>query len=202
MRGGCRHSILTTVTMRPQEIARVLTNALNPFVIFTALFALVAFVEGGAYRGILYLEVELTAAAAVAGYVLLMRRRSRVGDFWISARAERLTPAVFLLAAFVVLLAALVLLDASQDITLLTLSMGLASAAVAGVTLLWKASAHCTVAGHAAAAGLLLLGPLGLLFLLALPLVVWSRVTLKAHTLPQAIAGAAVGAGFAVLFLV
>ena len=202
MRGGCRHSILTTVTMRPQEIARVLTNALNPFVIFTALFALVAFVEGGAYRGILYLEVELTAAAAVAGYVLLMRRRSRVGDFWISARAERLTPAVFLLAAFVVLLAALVLLDASQDITLLTLSMGLASAAVAGVTLLWKASAHCTVAGHAAAAGFLLLGPLGLLFLLALPLVVWSRVTLKAHTLPQAIAGAGVGAGFAVLFLV
>jgi hypothetical protein len=188
--------------MRPQEIARVLTNALNPFVIFTALFALVAFVEGGAYRGILYLAVELTAAAAVAGYLLLMRRRSRVGDFWISARAERLTPAVFLLAAFVVLLAALVLLDASQDITLLTLSMGLASAAVAGVTLLWKASAHCTVAGHAAAAGFLLLGPLGLLFLLALPLVVWSRVTLKAHTLPQAIAGAAVGAGFAVLFLV
>ena len=201
MRGGYRRSILPTVTIRPQQLARALTNALNPFVIFTALFALVAFAEAGAYRGVLYLAVELTAAAAVAGYLLFMRRRSRVGDFWISARAERLSPAVFLLAAFVALLAALVLLDAPQDLTLLTLSMGLASAVVAGITLLWKASAHCTVAGHAAAAGLLLLGPLGLVFLLVLPLVLWSRVILKAHTLSQTLAGAAVGAGFALLFL-
>jgi hypothetical protein len=189
------------MTIRPQELARALTNILNPFVNFTVLFALVAFAEAGAYRGVLYLAVELTAAAAVAVYVLFMRRRSRVGNFWISTRAERLTPAVFLLAAFVALLAALVLLDAPQNLTLLTLSMGLASAAVAGITLLWKASAHCTVAGHAVAAGLLLLGPLGLIFLLVLPLVLWSRVTLKAHTLFQTLAGAAVGAGFAVLFL-
>jgi membrane-associated phospholipid phosphatase len=201
VRGGCKRSILPIVTIRPQQLARALTNILNPFVIFTALFALVAFAEAGAYRGVLYLAVELTAAAAVAGYVLFMRRRSRVGDYWISARAERLSPAVFLLAAFVALLAALVLLDAPQDLTLLTLSMGLASAVVAGITLLWKASAHCTVAGHAAAAGLLLLGPLGLVFLLVLPLVLWSRVILKAHTLSQTLAGAAVGAGFAVLFL-
>jgi membrane-associated phospholipid phosphatase len=194
-------SILPTMTIRPQELAHALTNALNPFVIFTALFALVAFAEAGAYRGVFYLAVELTAAATVAGYVLFMRRRSRVGDFWISARAERLTPALFLLAAFMALLAALVLLAAPQDLSLLTLSMGLASAAVAGITLLWKASAHCTVAGHAAAAGLLLLGLLGFAFLLVLPLVVWSRVTDKAHTLSQTLAGAAVGAGFAILLL-
>src|ERR687892_2054773 len=157
------------MTIPPRRLARTVSNVLNPFVIFTALFALAAFAEAGAYRGALYLAVELTAGAAVAGYVLFMRRRSRVGDFWISARAERLTPAVFLLAAFVALLAALVLLDAPQDLTLLTFSMGLASAAVAGITMLWKASAHCTVAGHAAAAGLLLLGPPGLVFLPVLP---------------------------------
>ncbi len=201
MRWSPGRSILPTVTIRPQRLASALTNALNPFVIFTALFALVALAEAGAYRGALYLAVELTAAAAVAGYVLFMRRRSRVGDFWISARAERLAPAVFLLAAFVALLAILILFDAPQDLTLLTLSMGLASAAVAGITLLWKASAHCTVAGHAVAAGLLLLGSLGVVFLLVLPLVVWSRVILKAHTLSQTLAGAVVGAGFAVLFL-
>jgi membrane-associated phospholipid phosphatase len=147
------------------------------------------------------LAVELVAAAAVAGYVILMRRRSRVGDFWISTRAERLIPALYLLAAFVVLLAVLALFDAPQDLFLLTLSMGLASAGVAVITLLWKASAHCTVAGHAAAAALLLLGPPGIVFLLALPLVIWSRIVTGAHTLSQTLAGAAVGAGFAVLFL-
>ncbi len=182
-------------------LARALTNALNPFFLFTALFACVAFGDAGFGDGLLYLGLELLAAAAVAGYVLLMRRRRRVGDFWISARAERLMPALFLLAAFIALLGALIALDAPRDLFLLTLSMGLASAAVALVTLVWKASAHCTVAGHAASAGLLLLGPLGIVFLLALPLVIWSRVTPEAHTLPQAFAGAALGVGFAVAFL-
>jgi hypothetical protein len=189
------------MTVRSQRFAHAVTNALNPFIIFTALFALVALADAGVVGGLLYLAVELLAAAAVAGYVLLMRRRSRVGDFWISARGERLMPAVFLLAAFVALLAALALLDAPQDLSLLTLSMGLASATVAGITLLWKASAHCTVAGHAAAAGLLLLGLPGVIFLLALPLVLWSRVRQGAHTLPQTLAGAAVGSGFALLLL-
>jgi hypothetical protein len=182
--------------------ARVLTNVLNPFVIFTALFFSVAFSESTVPRALLYTGTELLAAAAVAGYVLFMRRRARVGDFWISARAERLTPALFLLTAFVGLLATLALLDAPHALFLLTLSMGLASATVALITLFFKASAHCTVAGHAAAAGLLLLGPLGWIFAVALPLVIWSRVTPGAHTAPEALVGAAVGAVFAVLLLV
>jgi hypothetical protein len=189
------------MTAGPQKFAHALTNALNPFLIFTALYGLVAFVDAGVLRGFLYLAVESLAAAAVAGYVVLMRRRFRVGDFWISTRAERLTPALFLLAAFVFLLAVLALLHAPQDLLLLTLSMGLASMAVATITLLWKASAHCTVAGHAATAAPLLLGPPGIVFLLALPLVIWSRIATRAHTLPQTLVGAAVGAGFAALFL-
>src|SRR3712207_869154 len=163
--------------MAALTLARTLTNVLNPFAIFTALYALAALSEADASRSLLYVAPELLAAAAVAGYVLLMRRRRRVGDFWISARAQRLTPALFLLAAFVVLLGALTLLGAPENLFLLTLSMGLASAAVGLMTLIFKASAHCTVAGHAATAGLLLLGPLGWIFALALPLVVWSRVT-------------------------
>lgn len=189
------------MTASPQRFARALANALNPFFIFTVLYALVAFADAGVSRGLPYLALELIAAVAVAGYVLFMRRRSRVGDFWISARAERLTPALFLLAAFVLLLALLLLFDAPRDLFLLTLSMGLASAAVALITLFWKASAHCTAAGHAAAAALLLLGPVSIVFLLALPFVVWSRVVTRAHTLPQTLAGAAVGAGLAILFL-
>jgi membrane-associated phospholipid phosphatase len=79
--------------------------------------------------------------------------------------------------------------------------MGLAAASVAALTLFWKASAHAAVAGHAAATGLLVLGPIGLVFALVLPAIVWARVASGAHTLPQALAGAAVGAAFALLFL-
>jgi membrane-associated phospholipid phosphatase len=189
------------MTEGPLRVASVLTHALNPFIIFTALYALVALSYAGLMRGLLLLAVELVSAVAVAGYVLYMRRRSRVGDFWISARAERLTPALFLLAAFAALLAVLFLLEAPRDLFLLTLSMGLASMAVALITLFWKASAHCTVAGHAAAAGLLLLGPWGIVFLSMLPVVIWSRIVTGAHTPLQTLAGTAIGAGFAVLAL-
>ena len=184
-----------------RTLARALTNVLNPFAIFTALYTLVALSEVETSRALPYIALELLAAAAVAGYVLLMRRRARVGDFWISARAERLTPALFLLTAFVVLLGVLTLLGAPENLFLLTLSMGLASAAVALITLFFKASAHCTVAGHAATVGLLLLGPPGTIFAVALPLVLWARVALGAHTILETLAGAAVGAGFALLFL-
>jgi hypothetical protein len=187
--------------MAARTLAHTATNVLNPFVIFTTLYALVAFSEANASGALLYVALELAAAAAVAGYVLFMRRHSRVGDFWISARAERLTPALFLLTAFVALLGVLALLDAPENLLLLTLSMGLASATVALITLFFKASAHCTVAGHAAATGLFLLGLLGIIFTVALPLVVWARVALGAHTVPETLAGAVVGAGFAVLFL-
>ena len=183
-------------------MAHTLTNVLNPFVSITALYTRVDFSEVDVTAVLPYVTLELLAAAAVAGYVLLMRRRSRVGDFWISARAERLTPALFLIAAFIGLLAILKLLDAPEDLFLLTLSMGLASATIAISTFFFKASAHCTVAGHAAAAGLFSLGLLGVVFAIALPLVVWARVALGAHTLSQTLAGAAVGAGFAVVFLV
>jgi hypothetical protein len=184
-----------------RTLARALTNVLNPFVIFTALFLFVVLEEVASSRALFYTGVELLAAAAVAGYVLFMRHHSRVGDFWITARVERLTPALLLLTAFVALLGALALLDAPENLLLLTLSMGLASATVTLITLFFKASAHCTVAGHAATAGLLVLGPLGIIFAAVLPLVVWARVALSAHTVPETLAGAAVGAGFAVLFL-
>jgi membrane-associated phospholipid phosphatase len=183
------------------SLPRLLTNLLNPFFIFTALYITVAAVRSGLSGALLYTLPELIAAGLVAGYVLLMRRRARVSDFWISTRAERLIPAIVLLSAFVGLLLALYLMDAPQALFLTTLSIGLAAATVAALTLFWKASAHSAVAGHAAVAGLLLLGPVGLVFVLALPLVIWARVVLKAHTLSQALAGAGIGAAFALVFL-
>ena len=183
--------------------ARLLTNALNPFFVFTVLYVLVALSETStASQAILLVGTELVAATFVAGHVFLLRRRRRVGDFWISARAERLAPALVLLAAFAALLSALALLGAPEALFLTTLSMGLGAAAVASLTSLWKASAHSAVAGHAATAGLLILGPLGLIFVPVLPAVLWSRVASGAHTLAQVFVGAGAGAAFALLFLV
>ena len=184
-----------------KRAARFLTNVLNPFFIFTALYILLAFSAAKATQATLCVGAELAAAVFVAGYVFLLRLRRRVGDFWISARSERLAPALVLLGTFAALLGAVILLGAPGTLVRTTLSMGLASALVAAATLVWKASAHSAVAGHAAVAGILVLGLPGLLFTPILPLVLWSRVASGAHTLSQVLTGAGVGATFALLFL-
>ena len=181
--------------------ARLFTNVLNPFFVFTALYALVAINEASVPQATLYVAVELAAAAFVAGYVFLLRQRRRVGDFWIFGRRQRLVPALVLLSAFVALLGALALLGAPGTLFHTTLSMGLASAVVAATTLVWKASAHSAVAGHAAVTGLLLLGPSGLLFAIVLPAVLCSRVAAGDHTPAQALAGAGTGAVLSAVFL-
>jgi hypothetical protein len=181
--------------------ARFVGDAINPFSVFTVLYALVAFSGEPPLRALILLAAELSAAGLVALFVLILRRRRRVGGFWIPSRTERFVPALFLLAAFGGLLLALALLGAPQTLFDLTLSMGLAAATIAAVTLVWKASGHSAVAGHAAAASILLFGPLSLPFVLALPLVVWARVACGAHTLPQALVGATTGAAFAAAFL-
>jgi membrane-associated phospholipid phosphatase len=181
--------------------ARLFTNVLNPFFVFTTLYAFVAISEANVPQAALYVAAELAAAAFVAGYVLLLWRRRMVEDFWISGRRQRHVPALFLLGAFVALLVALALLGAPGSLFLTTLSMGMASAAVAATTLVWKASAHSAVAGHASVAGLLVLGPPGLLFALILPAVLWSRVAAGDHTPAQVLAGAGVGAIFAAALL-
>ena len=187
--------------MPHRRVARLLTNLLNPFSVFTMLYVLVAFSEANAFRAALCVGAELVAASFVAGYVLFLRRRRRVGDFWISARRQRLVPALVLLSTFAALLGALALLGAPETLFRTTLSMGLASVVVAATTFLWKASAHSAVAGHAAAGGLLVLGSSGLLFVLVLPAVLWSRVASGAHTLLQSLAGAGAGAALALAFL-
>jgi membrane-associated phospholipid phosphatase len=181
--------------------ARALSNVLNPFFIFTALYAAVAFVQSSFAGAAFYLGLELLASGIVAGYVLFLMRRSRVGDFWISRRAERLIPAVLLLAAFVGLLVVLSLSGAPQALYDTTVSMGLAAATVAAITPFWKASAHTAVAGHAAMVAPLILGISGFVFVVILPIVLWARVMAGAHTPLQTLVGATVGAVFALLFL-
>ena len=57
----------------------------------------------------------------------------------------------------------------------------------------WKISVHTTALSGPVAALILLLGPFGAIFGLIYPVLIWSRVLLKKHTLAQAISGGVQG---------
>jgi hypothetical protein len=181
-------------------LAGILGDALNPFVVFTALFLWVALAEAGPPAALGYVAVEVAAAGVVVGYLYVQARRGRVSGFWLPSRRERIVPALVLIATGLAAVAILWALGAPREVLNVGVSMFVAALAVAVLTLAWQASAHTTVAGHAAVCGLLLLGWWGLLFAATVPAVIWARVATRAHDRAQALAGAFVGGGVAALF--
>ncbi len=181
--------------------AKITGQLLNPFAIFTVLFFWVAASESGFASAALYTVVELFAAGVVVAFLLARKRAKQISGFWLTRRQERLLPAVVLIAAGVSLFLLLWALGAGPELLAVTASVFVAAMVVALLTLLWKASAHATVVGHAAVSALILLGWWGVIFALLLPAVLWARVAEGAHTAGQVLAGAAVGGAVAALFL-
>jgi membrane-associated phospholipid phosphatase len=181
--------------------AKLTGQLLNPFAIFTVLFFWVAAAENGFLEALLYTAVELLAAVVVIAFLLARRRVRKISGFWLARRQERLVPAIVLIAVGVSLFLLLWALRAGPELLAVTSSVFVAAMAVALLTLLWKASAHATVAGHAAVSALILLGWWGIVFALLLPAVLWARVAEGAHTAGQVLAGAAIGGAVAAVFL-
>ena len=61
------------------------------------------------------------------------------------------------------------------------------------ITRKWKISIHTTGLSGPVCALIILLGPVGAIFGLLYPLIIWARVTLKKHTMSQAICGGIFG---------
>lgn len=125
-----------------------------------------------------------------------------VSDLDVSVRTERLKP---FLAALLGAVSACIALH-SMHAPLLIRQFSSAHAAVIGVafvvTLQWKISLHC--AGVAGIATLLtgVLGIQGVIAFMSVGMVAWSRIRLGRHTIPQALAGSAMGALIFILALV
>jgi hypothetical protein len=75
----------------------------------------------------------------------------------------------------------------------ITVAIVLMFAVVMLITSKWKISIHTTGLTGPVAALIMLLGPIGAIFGLIYPLLIWSRFTLKKHTMIQAIAGGVFG---------
>lgn len=85
------------------------------------------------------------------------------------------------------------LLNVDNFLILLLLCYATNTGVVLLFTLKWKISAHTTALSGPVAALILLLGPIGAILGIIYPILIWSRVLLKKHTLAQAIAGGVQG---------
>jgi hypothetical protein len=177
-------------------IARWLSIVFHPFVMVGVMVGVAAAATqtgGEAAR-----SVGLVMLFTIVPLGVLMWRQVRRGK-WENAdasnRAERPILYIFLGIALVTLLAYLLLLRPQSFMVRGVVATCGMMAVCAAVTRWVKVSLHMAFAALAAIALALMRSPVGYALLLALPAILWSRLTLQRHTPLEAILGTIIGAG-------
>ncbi|MFZ1399048.1 MAG: hypothetical protein WAS33_19235 [Candidatus Promineifilaceae bacterium] len=135
------------------------------------------------------------------GFVLWLLRQGKVSDYNLTKREERFWPMVVSMAS--ALVGWLVLRQMQAPALLLALAATNLAQSVTYffITLRWKVSIHSAVAAGLAVLGSAVAGSTVWPLLLAVPLIAWSRLVLRRHTLAQTVVGAAIGSLFLAIAL-
>ena len=125
-------------------------------------------------------------------YIVWLVHTERVTDIDIQLREQRVGPLIVTIASGGVGSLILALGGAPLAMTLTGLAMWVEATVILLITLRWKVSMHSAAAAAAATLFWFVLG-MPLPMLLGVPIIAWSRVRLRRHTLAQTVVGAIVG---------
>lgn len=125
-------------------------------------------------------------------YVVRLVRKGQIRDIHVRVREERRQPLLVTLVCAGAGLLLLALGRAPGAVTAIAATLWLQVVTIFFITLKWKISVHTAAAAGAAMVARTLLGTT-LPLLVVVPLVAWSRVCLRHHTLPETAAGAFLG---------
>lgn len=190
---GRRRRVLT-------DLARIFSTIFNPFLTALALFAILAHAQSSdtvSFWFLLFSSTFFTSLGPML-YVLWLYATGRIADLDMSIRAEREKVFVVFVIFYALGTIALWLLHAPKIMIATMAGFAAASLVVQFITKWWKISTHALGITAPLVIMLYLYGAQPLPFLVLIPIVGWSRVWLRAHTLMQVIAGTALG-GFSVL---
>ena len=176
-----------------RDVAKILSTIFNPFLTALALFVILSHVRAattGDFWWLLFLSTLFTSILPML-FIFWLYATDRISDLDMSVREER--EKVF--GAFVVFyLLGTVTLWGTHSPRLLIATMAgytLSTIVVQYITRYWKISTHALGITAPLVVLCLLYGAQPLPFLPLIPAVCWARVYLKAHTVLQVIAGAA-----------
>jgi membrane-associated phospholipid phosphatase len=114
-------------------------------------------------------------------------------DMDIPQREDRNFPLILVILSYAIGVIVLYILNAPLITTILMFCYFSNTLAVFFINLHWKISIHAMGVAGPSVVIIYVFGPIGILFALIVPVVMWSRIYLKEHTLSQVIMGAALG---------
>ncbi len=184
-------------------VARIVSDVLSPAALAVPGLLLGVWATGdvGTFRyAAAYFAIAIPLPLV---YLVWLMKTGRITDFHLPKRHERVGPFAVASAAAAGGIALLVYLGAPSAF-LAPLVAALAQTLLLFViTLAWQISIHAATSAGLATFAVLAIGGAAILLSLLVPLVIWSRLYLRRHTVAQVFAGAGLGcAAFSALFLV
>lgn len=181
------------------KIAKRISDITQPPIITIPLFLIICAVlsfENGAFnfnKFIVLEAISIVFASILPIAIILFWSKKLDTDFDISNRQDRYVPLIVGIISYFIGFLTCIALNADNFMTILLLCYSVNTGVVLLITTKWKISVHTTGISGPVAALILLLGPIGAIFGIIYPIVIWSRVLLKKHTLAQAICGGVQG---------
>lgn len=188
-------------TGAPGRTARAVTAAFSPTLLMAVLSPLVGGLAAGPGGVGWGLAGVVFIAAVPAAIVHVGVVRGRWSDHHLSRREDRALPLTLSALSVTAGVALLALAGAPRAIVALQIAVLAVLVLATAITAWWKISFHVAVVAASATALCVVGGAAWLAALLAVPLVGWSRLRLRAHTGAQVLAGAVLGAGTTALVL-
>ncbi len=181
------------------KIAKSISTITNPPIITIPLFLIICAIlsfENGNFDFSKFIVLELISlvfSSLLPLAIILFWAKKLNTDRDISNRSDRYMPLIVGIVSYFIGFLICIFLNLDNFLTILLLCYSVNTGVVLLFTTQWKISVHTTGLSGPVAALILLLGPIGSLFGILYPMVIWSRVLLKKHTLSQAICGGVQG---------
>ncbi|WP_327070469.1 hypothetical protein OG500_32900 [Kitasatospora sp. NBC_01250] len=184
----------STPVQAAPDYARLVTDRLEPknwIILVTLLVGWHADRLAGIGWG---LVAALFSAVIPILFIKWGERKGHWGDRHVRRRQDRLYVIPGILVSVAVGLTLTSCLGGPRELTALVVAMLVSLVAVLAITVWWKVSVHTAVSAGATAILVLAYGPWAVLLCPLIPVVGWSRVKLRDHTLAQVVVGTFVGA--------
>jgi membrane-associated phospholipid phosphatase len=177
-----------------QRVARISTEVAQPPLVLSLLLVLAAIRDGGGFAALIPgLVAAVTICLAPLLVVVVLARRGKLTDHHVGDKKQRRPVMLWTLGSALVGCGILTLIN--TPVTVWALIAGILGGILALIIVspFWKVSGHAMTLGGATVSSAMLFGVWSIPFVIAAPLVCWSRVYLKDHTLSQVLAGFVTG---------
>lgn len=172
------------------HLARWISHIGSPPVLLAGMMLLASSVVADGVWGDTAVYLTFTLATPIA-YIAYLVQQGKATDFDVSVRRQRVIPLFVSLAGSAAGWLYFIAAAAPHLLLLLAAANVLTTLLIAVTTLFWKISVHSATVSAAAVLVWVLLGTPS--FFPIVLLIIWSRVRLRRHTLPQTLAGALLG---------